>query len=86
MVRSVWKGPNFDSKVFEKVMKSEKYHKIKVWSRGATILSDYIGHNFEVHNGRSFSSIEVVEGMVGHKFGEFASTRTAAKKNKKKRK
>jgi len=48
-----------------------------VWSRGSTILPEFIGHGFDVHNGKAFVSITITEEMIGHKFGEFASTRKA---------
>ena len=49
---------------------------IKTWSRRSTIYPDFIGHTFAVHNGKEFIPVYVTEDMVGHKFGEFAPTRT----------
>ena len=49
---------------------------IKTWSRRSTIIPDFVGHTFNVHNGRHFIPVFVTENMVGHKLGEFASTRT----------
>jgi len=55
---------------------SSKKPIIKTWSRRSTILPQFVGINFAVHNGKKFVSVLVSEGMVGHKFGEFAPTRT----------
>lgn len=79
MSRSVWKGPFVDGyllKKAEKARASEKRSVIKTWSRRSTILPNFIGLNFQVHNGNKFIPVTVSEEMVGHKFGEFAPTRT----------
>lgn len=79
MGRSVKKGPYVDEKVFKKVMKQKEggpgREPIKTWARSCTIVPEFVGHNFAVHNGRSFQGIFVTEAMVGHKLGEFALTR-----------
>ena len=79
MARSVWKGPYFDITLYKKVKKSKDENSktpIKTWSRNSTIIPDLVGHSFLIHNGKSFIPITVSEEMVGHKLGEFASTRT----------
>jgi small subunit ribosomal protein S19 len=50
--------------------------KNKTWSRNSTIIPDFVGHSFMIHNGKSFIPITISEEMVGHKLGEFAPTRT----------
>ena len=78
MARSVWKGPYVDESLINKVdkIKNESNRKpIKTWSRKSTILPDFIGVSFLIHNGKKFISITVSEDMVGHKLGEFAPTR-----------
>lgn len=79
MSRSVWKGPFVDSYLLKKADEantSGRKAAIKTWSRRSTILPQFIGLNFAVHNGRKFIPVYVSEEMVGHKFGEFAPTRT----------
>lgn len=79
MPRSVKKGPFIDEHLFKKMEKAQKVqdHKvIKTWSRRSTILPEAIGLTFAVHNGKKFVPVFVTENMVGHKFGEFAPTRT----------
>ena len=78
MARSLWKGPFVDSFILEKskLQKNEQSNrKIKIWSRRSMILPEFIDQNFEIHNGKQFIGLQVTEEMVGHKFGEFASTR-----------
>lgn len=79
MARSISKGPFVDGHLMSKIDKavaegSKKV--IKTWSRRSTIFPDAIGLTFAVHNGRKFVPVFVTENMVGHKFGEFAPTRT----------
>jgi len=77
--RSVWKGPFIDGyllKKAEKVRASGRNDVIKTWSRRSTIMPQFVGLNFGVHNGNKFIPVFVTEEMVGHKFGEFAPTRT----------
>lgn len=79
MPRSVKKGPFVDAKLMKKVdkMLSGGDKKIiKTWSRRSTILPEFIGITFAVHNGNKFIPVYVTENMVGHKLGEFSLTRT----------
>ena len=79
MVRSVWKGPFVDGHLIKKVqthLKESINKPIKTWSRNSTIIPDFVGHSFMIHNGKSFIPITISEEMVGHKLGEFAPTRT----------
>ncbi|MFT6332788.1 MAG: small subunit ribosomal protein S19 [Lentimonas sp.] len=79
MPRSSWKLPFVDGYLLNKVKEynsSSKKQIIKIWSRRSTILPQFVGVNFAVHNGKKFVSVLVSEGMVGHKFGEFSPTRT----------
>ncbi len=79
MSRSLKKGPYVDEKVYRKVEKMEASgdrSPIKTWARACTIVPEFVGHTFQVHNGRSFLDVFVTEEMVGHKLGEFANTRT----------
>ena len=80
MPRSVWKGPFFDRYLLKKADKVRTSGRtsevIKIWSRRSTILPNFVGLTFGVHNGRKFIPVSVSENMVGHKFGEFAPTRT----------
>ena len=79
MARSVWKGPFVDINLLkkaEKVSESGRKEVIKTWSRRSTILPQFVGLTFGVHNGNKFIPVSVSEEMVGHKLGEFAPTRT----------
>ncbi|MCX8515527.1 MAG: 30S ribosomal protein S19 [Alphaproteobacteria bacterium] len=79
MTRSVWKGPFVDAYLLKKaaaVKESGRHDVIKIWSRRSTILPEFVGLTFGVHNGRKHVPVSVSEDMVGHKFGEFAPTRT----------
>ena len=79
MVRSVWKGPFVDGfllKKAETARASGRNDVIKIWSRRSTILPQFVGLTFGVHNGRKFVPVLVTENMIGHKFGEFSPTRT----------
>ena len=79
MARSVWKGPFVDEYLLrkaEKVRASGRNEVVKIWSRRSTIIPEFIGHTFAVHNGKKFVPVFVTENMVGHKLGEFAPTRT----------
>ena len=90
MARSLKKGPFIDFKLEKKILdmnESKKKKTIKTWSRRSMISPDFVGHTVAVHNGRQFIPVYVTENMVGHKFGEFAPTRTfrghsGAKKDK----
>lgn len=79
MSRSVWKGPFLDRYLFKKaetVRASGRKEVIKTWSRRSTILPQFVGLTFGVHNGHKFIPVLVTEDMIGHKFGEFSLTRT----------
>jgi small subunit ribosomal protein S19 len=78
MPRSLKKGPFVDQKLLAKidaVAAIGEYKAIKTWSRKSMITPDFVGHNFAVHNGKTFVPVFVTENMVGHKLGEFAPTR-----------
>jgi small subunit ribosomal protein S19 len=78
MARSVKKGPFVQDALLEKVtaMNSRNEKRvIKTWSRASTVVPDFVGHTFAVHNGNKFIPVYVTENMVGHKLGEFAPTR-----------
>lgn len=79
MTRSVWKGPFFDAyllKKAEEAKKSSRNQVIQTWSRRSTIIPQFVGLTFGVYNGQKFIPVLVIEEMIGHKFGEFAPTRT----------
>jgi len=79
MPRSVWKGPFVDRYLLgkaEKALAGGRREVIKTWSRRSTIMPQFIGLTFGVHNGRKFVPVLITEDMVGHKLGEFAPTRT----------
>jgi small subunit ribosomal protein S19 len=77
MARSVKKGPFVDAYLYKKAEQGAKDKKpIKTWSRRSTIVPEFVGLNFLVHNGKKFVPVFVSENMVGHKLGEFAPTRT----------
>ena len=79
MGRSLKKGPFVDPKLFGKVMKlneAGKKEPIKTWARACTIIPEFVGHTFMVHNGKHHLKVFVTEDMVGHKLGEFSITRT----------
>src|SRR5688500_17149098 len=92
MARSVKKGPFVLESLLAKVtgMNSRNEKRvIKTWSRASTVVPDFVGHTFAVHNGNKFIPVYVTENMVGHKLGEFAPTRlfrghTGANKTDKK--
>lgn len=79
MGRSIKKGPFVDAKLLSKIQAmNEKNEKvvIKTWSRASTIFPEMVGHTIAVYDGRKHVPVYVTEDMVGHKFGEFAPTRT----------
>ena len=79
MVRSIWKGPFVDGFILKKAEKartSGRKDVVKIWSRRSTILPQFVGITFGVHNGNKHVPVLVTEDMIGHKFGEFAPTRT----------
>jgi small subunit ribosomal protein S19 len=92
MGRSVKKGPFVQHALLKRVhgmnQRNEK-RVIKTWSRASTVLPEFVGHTFAVHNGNKFIPVYVTENMVGHKLGEFSPTRlfrghTGARKEDKK--
>ena len=78
MARSIKKGPYVEESLLEKVRRAQASGDksvIKTWSRRSTITPELIGYTFAVHNGKKFIPVFITENMVGHKLGEFASTR-----------
>jgi len=78
MSRSVWKGPFVDPSLLKKVDKlKNQINKppIKTWSRKSTIIPEFVGFSFLIHNGKKFIPIKISEEMVGHRLGEFSPTR-----------
>ncbi len=79
MSRSLKKGPYVDEVLFRKAQlarQSGSRTPLRTWSRACTIVPEFVGLHFEVHNGKTFAKVYVTEDMVGHKLGEFAPTRT----------
>lgn len=79
MTRSLKKGPYVDEKLFRKVMlqrESGNRMPIRTWARRCTVVPEFVGQTFEVHNGKVFHKVFITEDMVGHKLGEFSPTRT----------
>ncbi|MBI2712180.1 MAG: 30S ribosomal protein S19 [Bdellovibrio sp.] len=79
MARSIKKGPFCDAHLVKKVQTARQAQDrkvIKTWSRRSTVLPDFVGLTFAVHNGKKFIPVYITENMVGHKMGEFAQTRT----------
>ena len=78
MTRGVWKGPFVHPSLLKKVdkLKGQTGRKpIKTWSRNSTVIPEFVGHSFLIHNGKTFIPITISEEMVGHKLGEFSPTR-----------
>jgi small subunit ribosomal protein S19 len=78
MTRSLKKGPFVDAKLLQKVLKQKQTgikDPIKTWSRRSTIIPEFVGFTFLIHNGKVFNKLFVTEEMVGHKLGEFSMTR-----------
>lgn len=79
MGRSLKKGPFVDEKLFGKVMRQEQQNRrdpIQTWARKCTIVPEFVGFTFMVHNGKVFHKVYITEDMVGHKLGEFSPTRS----------
>lgn len=79
MARSTKKGPFIDPKLLKKVMSMNSVGKkdpIKTWARASQIPPEFVGFNFQIHNGNKFIDVFITEAMVGHRLGEFAPTRT----------
>ncbi|MCK4341579.1 MAG: 30S ribosomal protein S19 [Phycisphaerae bacterium] len=78
MSRSLKKGPYVDEVLYKKVIAardSGSHTPIRVWNRSCTIVPEFVGTTFEVHNGKAFLKVYITEEMVGHKLGEFSPTR-----------
>ena len=78
MSRSIWKGPFVDPSLIKKIEKLKGQSNkppIKTWSRKSTIIPEFVGCSFLIHNGKKFIPIKISEEMVGHKLGEFSPTR-----------
>ena len=78
MSRSVWKGPFVDPNLLKKVEKLKgktNVAPIKTWARKSTIIPEFVGYSFLIHNGKKFIPIKISDEMVGHKLGEFSPTR-----------
>ena len=93
MARSKWKGPFTDQYLIKKIERLTELKRqgkkqnfvVRTWSRRSTILPNFVGYTFQIHNGKTFKSITINNDMVGHKLGEFALTRKPLvhkKKNK----
>ena len=79
MGRSIKKGPFVEEHLLKKIAKlneTKSKKPIKTWSRRSMITPEFVGHTFNVHNGKVFNPVFVTENMVGHKLGEFSPTRT----------
>ena len=79
MSRSIKKGPYVQEvllKRVEQMNEAGEKKTLKTWSRSSTIFPEFVGHTFAVHDGRKHVPVYVTEDMVGHKLGEFVSTRT----------
>ena len=79
MSRAIWKGPFVDPSLIKKVEKLKNHTTkppIKTWSRKSTIIPEFVGFSFLIHNGKKFIPIKISEEMVGHKLGEFSPTRS----------
>jgi small subunit ribosomal protein S19 len=79
MGRSLKKGPFVDAKLYRKVERQNESgvkEPVTTWSRACTIIPEFVGHTFMVHNGKTHLKVFVTEDMVGHRLGEFAPTRS----------
>jgi small subunit ribosomal protein S19 len=79
MARSLKKGPFLDYKLLRKIERMNETGEkrvIKTWARRSTISPEFVGHTLAVHSGNKFVPVFITENMVGHKVGEFVSTRT----------
>lgn len=82
MTRSIWKGPFIDNYLFRKQKKTAQ---LKIWSRRSTVIPQFIGQKVLIYNGKNWLNVLITEEMVGHKFGEFASTRKTTSKIQQRR-
>ena len=79
MSRSQKKGPFVDEKLYARVSRMDETgnkEPIKTWARSCTVVPEFVGHTFMIHNGKQHIKVFITEDMVGHKLGEFAPTRT----------
>ena len=86
MARSIKKGPWIEPRLqrrVDKAVEMDSKKPIRTWARASTIIPDYVGLTFMVHNGRQFTKVYVTEDMVGHRLGEFSPTRTFKGHDKK---
>ena len=91
MNRSKWKGPFTDQYLIKKIERLTELKRqgkkqnfvVRTWSRRSTILPNFVGYTFQIHNGKTFKSITINNDMVGHKLGEFALTRKPLVNKKK---
>ncbi len=89
MSRSIWKGPFVDNsliKYFQRNINNENKNnqRLKIWTRRSLIIPEFVGYHFDVYNGHKTIRLFVTEEMIGHKFGEFSSTRKKCEHKKKK--
>jgi small subunit ribosomal protein S19 len=78
MARSLKKGPFVEERLYVRAVamaESGRRQPIKTWARRCTVVPEFVGHTFQVHNGRAFIDVFITEDMVGHKLGEFSPTR-----------
>ncbi|KAI9902213.1 hypothetical protein N3K66_004030 [Trichothecium roseum] len=74
--RSVWKGPNIvPLPIVWPTKQTDKVPPVRTQARSATVLPNFVGLVFEVHNGKDYHRVQITEDMVGHKLGEFSPTR-----------
>ena len=95
MSRSKWKGQYTDHYLLKKIRRIQKIsgkqkqkqnYVIRTWSRRSTIIEDFVGYTFQIHNGKVFKSVTINPDMIGHKLGEFALTRKPLVHKKKTKK
>jgi ribosomal protein S19 len=84
MSKSKWKSPFINTKVLQNLKNNTK--KLNIATRNSEIVPNFVGLNFNVHNGKTYTKLTITNDMIGHKFGEFSSTRKrfTFKKSKKK--
>ncbi|KAK4574485.1 mitochondrial ribosomal small subunit component [Recurvomyces mirabilis] len=75
LARSVWKGPHIVPLPIVRPKQGERVPPIKTQARSATILPNFVGLIFQIHNGKTYNDVRITEDMVGHKLGEFSATR-----------
>ncbi|KAF2145807.1 uncharacterized protein K452DRAFT_284190 [Aplosporella prunicola CBS 121167] len=75
LLRSVWKGPHIVPLPIVRPKPGERQLPIKTQARSATILPNFVGLKFQIHNGKIYNEVQITEDMVGRKLGEFSATR-----------